>query len=120
MEKLELKHLAPYLPYGLKIMNTNTNEHEWEMCLSDAIQGAKNDILEVLTVGYQKPILRPLSDLTKGDVAYLGYNSSAKCIMDILEGDISYHKFEWLSSKHFDVFGLIEVGLAIDKNSIKP
>ncbi len=70
MKKLELKHLAPYLPYGLKLKFVSK-------CSSDRI--SVNDIVALKEIqegsicvnGYKTnnksylPILRPLSDLTK-------------------------------------------------------
>lgn len=61
---LELKHLVGYLPYGLK----------FRVNLSDVQENYKNELREFtltttnldLLLGYGgKPILRPLSDLTK-------------------------------------------------------
>ena len=65
--KLELKHLAPYLPYGLKLIgdidNNPIDKYDistdgW-LCYITNNGGGKGRIS-----GY-KPILRPLSDLTK-------------------------------------------------------
>ena len=66
MEKLELKHIAPYLPYGLKT----------KYFLSDAIvlnEGQPEDIRDKnltsdnvnFVLSFCKPILYPLSWLTK-------------------------------------------------------
>lgn len=64
MEKLELKHLVPYLPYGLKA------SYQDAICLldgisSDSISVVTNDGGEYTSFPHIKPILRPLSDLTK-------------------------------------------------------
>ena len=64
-----------------------------------------------------KPILRPLSDLTKEGFVYL-HNYLTKEI----DNDISllhYRDIQILLKNHFDVFGLIEKGLAIDINTLK-
>jgi hypothetical protein len=61
-----------------------------------------------------KPILRPLSDMTEEEREQLN---------DIELGESSWPTvaialapcFKYLLSKHFDLFGLIESGLAIDK-----
>lgn len=54
--KLELKHLAPYLPYGLKLVYLDGS-------IRDLIY---LDLQSLSRIGiYCKPILRPLSDLTK-------------------------------------------------------
>lgn len=59
--KLELKHIAPYLPYSLKLWHK-----QWgtivimDVCWSDNNTFPIEDVEE-----YCKPILHPLSDLTK-------------------------------------------------------
>ncbi len=121
MEKLELKHLAPYLPYGLKYFVDYT-DGDTEIVNLD---GAFIDELYLsngLTCGYQsetsKPILRPLSDLTKNEfVDDLGkwYGDYQELDLD----DIDYGIVKNYFKHHFDVFGLIEKGLAIDINTIK-
>lgn len=78
--------------------------------------------------GGVKPILRPLSDMTEGELQECGnlvYDFS-----DDQSGlDLNNHKledfllttseqFHWLLKKGFDLFGLIPAGLAIDKTSI--
>ncbi len=125
--KLELKHLAPYLPYGLKFysedLSKKTNPFSWEMT-------AKTEL--GLIIEFQnKPILRPLSDLTK-EIEHNGekfrpLDRTGKAYrFDILEHieanpldhiDLSDALlfFEW----HFDVFNLIESGLAIDINTLE-
>lgn len=69
MKKLELKHLAPYLPYGLKVCSANAEIYSstniWE--LEGIVRG--NVYLQELTYPADifriKPILRPLIDLVK-------------------------------------------------------
>jgi len=72
--KLELKHLAPYLPYGLKIQGQTHKDIEELSCVTETsinivgrgfTYGMWADIFDI------KPILRPLSDLTK-DIEYRG------------------------------------------------
>tara|TARA_R110000803_G_scaffold10007_5_gene31097 strand:+ start:1555 stop:1962 length:408 start_codon:yes stop_codon:yes gene_type:complete len=129
--KLELKHLAPYLPYKVKVSKIH--------CIhSGEGIGSINHILTTKSDNY-KPILRPLSDLTK-EIEVDGnkfipyeddYLSDAICSYENLDllceynGDISndstipYPIMSLLFQWHFDVFGLIEKGLAIDINTIK-
>ena len=171
MEKLQLKHLAPYLPYKLK------GNYE----VSEVVPSAKFELRnkELRTdnidffLNYAKPILRPISDLTKEievngekfapiiklakiqypkvdfeikDFRCLGRLNSGVCLEFVIEDEIPFYKeyhnniflqiksenyddmilanlkpsevreklFEW----HFDVFGLIEKGLAIDFNTL--
>lgn len=129
--KLELKHLAPYLPYELPIEPIYVSTHGG---------GYYRELLDTDVLHYNcfeeiKPILRPLSDLTKeitvngenfvpsdyisvrfnlfcGEWLYLCINN-----LDVIEDvplSVSKKLLEW----HFDIFGLIEKGLAIDINTI--
>ena len=103
--KLELKHLAPYLPYGVHLMNNYGRWHNTTLHKSISIYM----MLEM------KPILRPLSDLTK-----LGSNERwwrDKIALGITKLD--YESIQELLEEHYDVFGLIEEGLAIDINTLK-
>lgn len=65
--KLELKHLAPYLPYGLRINDDQGNNGILAALFNNCLY-LRYD-LNVGDYEYEfsdvKPILRPLSDLTK-------------------------------------------------------
>ena len=169
MKILELKHIAPYLPYKVKcqyvgIINVeNFNKMQSiELLIDkpvyDSIYGNKiaeiKDIkfrkhyfsvyigkytqgLKCFTNGYDfKLILHPLSDLLKpclldGKIPYneleqitTGYhwtNSVANLLKypEEVRGMWPQYILEKLFEWHFDVFGLIEKGLAIDINTIK-
>jgi hypothetical protein len=121
--KLELKHLAPYLPYELKMEKIKGFEDIRTMGSDINNSSTIVNIGACIRLQY-KPILRPLSDLTKvngfslSDMISHGYhnpfwlpeNFEVKYLMNL--------DFEKLVSWHFDVFGLIEKGLAIDINTI--
>ena len=170
---LELKHLAPYLPYGLKYSVFNKKGK------LDLLEIGTNNIYNIITAvnkgvygGEYKPILRPLSDLTKeievngekfvpleilgqkhiedgffedgsfgwgqstgGDDEQDYYltvsnNEGFYLVFDIWCGhqdeggycvdneNIPFPLVELFFKWHFDVFGLIEKGLAIDINTI--
>jgi len=122
METLELKHLAPYLPYGLMMLDRKEIKP-----LNDV------NIASYLIHGC-KPIMRPLSDLTE-EIEHYGQNINVYEFLKEndplgnfhLEHDISleniavtpYRIIVLLVGYHFDIFGLIEKGLAIDINTIK-
>lgn len=139
METLELKHLAPYLPYGLKgiiknktVLLQNLNKYSLETIPS--IHGYTYCSFE-----HFKPILRPLSDLTKEIEIdgkkivprYTGILCKYEIIMNpdfsFFDGigsnneidDMPYRVIQKLLEWHFDIFGLIEKGLAIDINTLK-
>jgi len=116
MEKLELKHLAPYLPYRLKVRDEQG--YEWEMGL---VTG-NHKLTIKLTINKNhplKPILRPLSDLTEHAAKVWGIYS-LKHLLGLIKGrDIPMHIYIELLEGHYDVFGLIPACLAIDKSTIK-
>lgn len=150
--KLEIKHLAPYLPYGLKVKNENRT---YKIITINGFYFSKSELILnsiELNGGISskeiKPILRPLSDLTK-EIKY-GLSTYAfidlfemgdcdGCIFEFEHGNIktiksissiaqnsSYHDINYLPHAvvnmmveyHFDVFGLIDAGLAIDINTL--
>lgn len=149
--KLELKHLAPYLPYELKVKAS-----------SDIYKVDGVDISDQTIIAYEleemwlpmrscKPILRPLSDLTKLEEGLISEHSINMLIEEKfkmeygvfshykgdlefqIEGDssqgydsaktISFEVTEFVRNEllkaHYDIFGLIEEGLAIDINTLK-
>lgn len=133
MEKLELKHLAPYLPYGLKGID-----------IPEGYTGIRE--MNLFNIDWflenTKIILRPLSDLTreiniKGNkfipIEYFeigdddfgtefdhGNIKTIKSLTDISVNN-SWHDLHYmpyiliqqLLEWHFDIFGLIDKGLAI-------
>lgn len=169
---LELKHLAPYLPYGLKaklsqegefnLDNEYPNEYCNDICTITDFTTYSKDLGGSMKVDKTKDyrfdfdslseieiILRPLSDLTK-DINY-GLSTYAftdlfeigdcdGCVFEFEHGNIktikaleniskynSYNDINYLPNAvvnmmyeyHFDVFGLIPQGLAIDVNTLK-
>ncbi len=128
--KLELKHLAPYLPYRLKIKtkhgwHTMETLNDWEVN-GDHEESFSYEDHENQDVEF-KPILRPLSDLTIDLFNELKLSSYMRTQIGVFGFNIEwgimetcpYTDFEILLSNHFDVFGLIEEGLAIDINTLK-
>jgi hypothetical protein len=130
--RLELKHLVPYLPYQLLIMVHN---------------GEANDYIEVLEslrtftrypLGHpkSKPILRPMSDLTQEELREAGFGSHVDYLTHELQnpanknrldsngkpswrvGKAPHEMVEYLFENKFDVFGLIDADLAIDKKEV--
>ena len=136
MEKLELKHLAPYLPYELDFTHLDgkklcTSRMKGLYILNEAIYVNGFNINKYTKF---KPILRPLSDLTKeieiSGVKFIPRKTIKEWekltwsddyfdeyfnrnVVDFIEWKYLKLLFEW----HFDVFGLIEKGLAIKKTT---
>lgn len=154
MEKLQLKHLASYLPYGLRWKIKNELFYTGYMSTKRIALISPNHNGELCKYLWNnlpkniKPILRPLSDLTKEieidrekfvpiEIFDFGDDNSNNKIPDYglknydyllavsehnLTYDINFLPFgvvEFLFKWHFDVFGLIEKGLAISYNDIK-
>jgi hypothetical protein len=134
MEKLELKYLAPYLPYGLKIMY-NGRIVEIDAIGSDYVLTDESFQYNV-SFQYVRPVLRPMSDLVK-NISVNGVKitpiesmflpcgerkiltSWAKENKCWLGTQISYLIYENLFELHFDVFGLIDKGLAISYSDVQ-
>ncbi|MGV7234635.1 MAG: hypothetical protein ACQ9ET_00110 [Nitrosomonadaceae bacterium] len=128
MDKLELKHLAPYLPYGLKIKTKHgidTMETLNEFCVNGDCEewySYEDHPEEVLQF---KPILRPLSDLTKEIECNVDFYFPNDGYLELIARGIQhinhcpYPIFIKLLERHFDVFELIEKGLAIDINTLE-
>lgn len=156
--ELELKHIAPYLPYGLNGVRQDGKT-------KFTIAGIVNDLLLVFENGSEmgfnirdiKPILRPLESITideatefgnvllgeyemKDREAGIGSIEMGNTITPILQfrsdndydddilvffgndgiscGEtVSYEAYDWLFKHHFDIFGLINKGLAIAKEA---
>lgn len=125
---LELKHLAPYLPYGLGV-EIYDSDNNYDVPDNGTVMTMGTDLLNHHVGGtfHLKPLLRPLSDLT----IEIEHNGEKFVPIEWIENehDIDFNLmlfplndegicnapyfvveklFEW----HFDVFGLIDQGLA--------
>nr|WP_299067138.1 hypothetical protein [uncultured Allomuricauda sp.] len=64
-----------------------------------------------------KPILKPLSKVKDGMIAYYGYPNREMFEEDVRNKTISVLIWNELLDNHFDVFGLLEKGSAIEKTT---
>lgn len=131
---LELKHLSPYLPYNLKcdifLAQQNMGTCVWRIRTLDCfyLDKLKNNL------EFIQPILRPLSDLNSEiefnnrkfnpidelaeieEVVVLQYSFEFfETSMKYLPHWIVQQLLEW----HFDIFGLIDNGLAISIHDVE-
>jgi hypothetical protein len=142
--ELEIKHLAPYLPYGLKLQYVVREKVEKTGVLQSishrdfethptrvSIEGLYNEE----HIWMFKPILRPLSDLNNEIVIngekhqmWLLINGQKALENGEIENmngyqysilELSYNKIQTILKFHFDIFGLIEKGVAISYNDLK-
>lgn len=161
--KLELKHLAPYLPYGVQFIEYvgyGKIKTLTVMNFERVLSRYNTHVAVAITETKQGPLcnpllLRPLSDLTKeiehNENSFIPIEELKRLQREIhklpegkiyenLERDLDeridmipkefellghsvmFFRTYWLIQKliswHFDIFNLIENGLAIDMNAI--
>ena len=145
MEKaLTFNQLAPYLPFGIRGVSKDENLGI-ELVKGYSTYGMNNNInlttnIDDIDIECFMPILRPLSDLTN-EIEHNGekfipmeyimsMNSKSfkeslikdrlteALINDLKHNRLQYKYCEKLFEWHFDVFGLIPEGLAIDINTL--
>jgi len=126
MERLTIKELAPYLPYDLRMKGRNT-EYPLEGCQLD-------EWFNWGEMTEDKPLLRPLSSLTEerqfgdywSEIEEIVKESEQHCDaydewLEIFIDDPEPHRIlqapfevvQELLKRNFDVFGLIDRGLAL-------
>lgn len=122
MEQLTIKHLAPYLPYGL--------EMKFMPNLKPCILSSEN-INRAIKNQY-KPLLIPLSELKNIDnytlIQFIKKETGLQIDHELdIEVDIDKQQSVWMPIQkvveaynillqyHFDVFDLIGKGLALNK-----
>lgn len=135
--KLELKHLAPYLPYGLKIAVLNSG-----ICTLEALKDNPFMFSCSERIGFYyfedwdaKPLLLPLAelkrdapktvsgirniDLINNKASYnIRHRNNETYFFDLPEHmsiEDVWETYEQLFENLYDVFGLIDAGLAINK-----
>lgn len=127
---LLLKDLCARLPYGVKIAVDNEVEILEGVSALDAY--VEYDSLFSSDIEDIKPYLFPMSSMTEEqwiDTPYANLNKftfdSFKCGCSILafetyEVNLSYvvEFINWCYKNHFDIYGLIPMGLAIDATGL--
>lgn len=134
MEKLELKHIAPYLPYEVKITNGKEIIEITTLTLHDSL----------IFQDEFKPILKPLPDLINDEKFINETNENLFCgawkfdsengclkivttegyidliyVSDEIAYECSYSTYLYLIENHYDIFGLIPKGLAISIHDVE-
>lgn len=145
--KLKLKHIAPYLPHSIGIQSFTDDAigesyvlHPYKDTLFTLEDNKHISIANLITElednADHRLILRPLSDLNKEieikgklfnpfeKLGFIGCKVKGGYIVNNnghgfkITGS-SYKNVQKLFEWHFDVFGLIDEGLAIDVNTLK-
>lgn len=108
---MKLKELVGYLPYGLGMMYDFENGTEWTLDVTN---------INAIT-GHDKPILRPMSDLTNHE-CYILLSEKLRMCVEVLSfpnvNDLKVNDYNILLKNHFDIYHLIEKEEAIDVNKI--
>lgn len=162
--KLELKHISPYFPYGLKVKDNVSNTCSITKLCTDVNQYIEIEdefgYNRLYNFDYIKPILIPVffmeqekaeelmrivvyddvidcvdieanalenkieitSSMPYGEYKVIvdSYNSNIEAHYEYYGGQIeslpvTYQAFQFIFKNHFDIFGLIEAGLAVRK-----
>ena len=136
-KELLFKDLCARLPYGVKFLRESWN-FEWDQELSviEVLEDIDKDgyinNTKVYNVEDIKPYLFPISSMTREQLfevqEMLGKNEIEieDGFLHIVDSDrnvITYLEIlallEWFYKNHFDVYGLIPMGLALDATNLK-
>jgi len=136
--KIKVQHLAPYLPYGLKVRLPFKNEKTCRSYVIGTVGGIYSDGSIVCydtvnaTPNWFKPILKPISEAdTEIRTQFQNFHfckqhdkevidlfceekiGDIELIQDLKIENLPYDSVQWLLSHHYDVFGLLESGDAV-------
>jgi hypothetical protein len=138
--KIALSHLAPYFPYGLKVKLPIVNKKECRQYVIGTIGAIYSDGSICChdtvnsTPNWFKPILKPIEDADSLiRLEWAKFHSSKdydydKEVIDLFSYEkigttdllqainlmhLPYDSMQWLLARHYDVFGLLDKGLAV-------
>ena len=117
--KLELKHLTPYLPYKL---NVKWGAHTFEVLGASFLNRLSVKVKwynQTANYADVKPILNLPEDYLTNEIAHdLEWVSLDDLLRGIEMGHFNYKDYIFFCENHINFNGLIEKGLAIDKNTL--
>jgi len=138
--ELTLEHLTPYLPYNVRVKHKHGGEARINgiffnglfpkggIRVGDIKKWPDKKAISDWPVPDVKPILRPLSEFNEigwydedeNEIHLTQYTDDNLFFHNILDSDdvpiqAVLHLMGQLFEKHYDVFGLIEAGLAVKK-----
>lgn len=141
---LTLEHLAPYLPYGLRLVARNVFSDNPRRIFSEL--SATNIMSLVENDTLYKPILKPISDLEKiifdefekYNIVFSNRHSSIVYKQEIIDlfsientgfeetltefetlDGFPYECVKYMFENYYDVFGLIQKGLAVSIHDVE-
>lgn len=124
--KLEIKHLVPYLPYGIpiKILNYKCDYVGIEFANANGFYMMKGKFYLTYEGGSTgkgindfKPILMPFSEnnISENDLKMLSCGGRLRLIDMVKIKKIYLFQLDYLLKHHFDIFDLIPAGIALNK-----
>lgn len=129
--ELTINHLAAYLPYKLHLAYKAKPSQYYEVFgILQGISGVqfKSAVMDFVNVkDYFAPVLKPMSQLTRKELEGAGFDTTSYAITRLLRSvsgndrfkielvHSPYYLVQYLLSQHYDIFGLIEAGLAVEK-----
>lgn len=126
---LELKHLAPYLPYKLKVKSIDIFENDPTFTMTIKEGGRRNATIDWILREHEnfKPILRPISDFYDINApAFIDTNFDVSTQLVLVElcskkqhySGLTYSDMQEFLREHIDVFNIIEKGLAVSIHDV--
>jgi len=125
--ELTINHLAAYLPYEISAQCDDKNYSDGYIRGVVLYFFTEHQLHQVFLCGKDRNLkdiklfLKPMSKLTEKEVTDLGFQrtffSALKTSMKYKNWlkDMPYRLVQYLLSQHYDIFGLIEAGLAVEK-----
>lgn len=124
MKTLELKDICGYLPYGLNYLRPDGSTIlQAHGTLGTLLQSQENGQITYSSLSGCRPILRPMSDLTK-EITHEGERFVPTLALDKLncfpvsDTEKALRYYDKLNEWMFDYRNLIYAGLAIDVNTL--
>jgi len=120
MKKLDIKQLSPYLPYGINIKCNDG--YVRTLCDKGGLCNISlSTVLDSDDIHEYKPILRPMDYLKSSKEVQVNLGLHTKVDIDFCIEDptsMSYNDVKILLAYHYDIFGLISKGLALEYSNI--
>lgn len=132
MDKINLEQLAPYLPYGLLVKSKGGTVFRMSLTNNMKGSGVEDRTIDMILSNGYTPLLRPLSQLseeiTHNGESFIPMSENDPSPLDytdlsfdsfngreVVNWNTPYITMQLLFKWHFDVFGLIKLGIAIEK-----
>ena len=129
-EKIE--YFAAYLPYGVRLSTSVFHNELYPLTIEEGLFWNRGMTIQDSVNNNAKLILKPLHEVDLQDFVdenqfkmsdalyqYISAFDDDVSNQDVIVMSAPYIIFQWLLKNHYDVFGLIEKGIAVDWNEFK-